>query len=103
NGTMTFSDTLSNFGQGTIDCRVLYDPKADRFIFSAMWGPYDHIHASSFHNLGTVIGFSKTNNPVNGWNLYQIPYTDFHDNSTFPYGPNGDYPLIAISDSELFV
>jgi hypothetical protein len=95
NGTLLFSDTLYHFGHGTIDPRVLYDPKSDRFIFSALSGLTDHVSYLDITEM--VVGFSKTNNPMNGWNIYKIPFTDFNDNSS------GDYPQIAVSDSELIV
>jgi hypothetical protein len=96
NGSLVFSDSLYHFGNSIIDCHVLYDPKADRFVFSASYGYYN---ADPFvlNTHGTLIGFSKSNDPMDGWNLYQLPFTDFHDNS------EGDYPLLAISDSEIFI
>lgn len=96
NGALVFSDTLYHFGNGLNDCHVLYDPKADRFVFSAQYGYYNAI-PFIFNVYGTVIGFSKSNNPMDGWYLYQLPFTDFHDNS------EGDYPLIAISNDEIFI
>jgi len=95
NGSLVFSDSLYHFGNSLIDCHVLYDPKTDRFIFATESGYTDF--TSTFQVSGTTIAFSKTNDPMDGWNFYQIPFTDFHDNSV------ADYPLIAISDSEVFM
>jgi len=96
NGSLVFSDSLYHFGNSIIDCHVLYDPKADRFVFISSYGYYN---ADPFilSTHGTLIGFSKSNDPMDGWNLYQLPFTDFHDNS------EGDYPLLAISDTEIFI
>jgi len=96
NGSLVFSDSLYDFGNGIIDVHVLYDPKGDRFVFCASYGIYN---ADPFilNTHGTLIGFSKSNDPMDGWNLYQLPFTDFHDNS------GGDYPLLAMNDNEIFI
>jgi hypothetical protein len=96
NGTLVFSDSLSHFANGVLDPHVIYDPKADRFVFSCAYG-FHQAEPFVLVGYGTVIGFSKSNNPANGWNLYQLPYTDFHDNTV------GDYPLLAMSDNEIFI
>lgn len=96
NGTLVFSDSLYHFGNSLNDCHVLYDPKADRFVFSSQYGYYN-AEPFIFNTFGTLVGFSKSNDPMDGWNLYQFPFTDFHDNSA------GDYPLLALSDNEVFI
>ncbi len=96
NGTLVFSDSLYHFGNSLNDCHVLYDPKADRFVFSSQYGYYN-ADPFIFNAYGTVLGFSKSNDPMDGWSLYQLPFTNFHDNSA------GDYPLLAMSDSEIFI
>ncbi len=96
NGSLVFSDSLYRFGNSLLDVHVLYDPKADRFVFCSSYGYYN---ADPFilNTQGTLIAFSKSNDPMDGWNLYQLPFTDFHDNSV------GDYPLLTISDNEIFI
>jgi hypothetical protein len=95
NGSLLFSDSLYHFCSGLIDVRVTYDSKQDRFVFIAGYGITDFV--TTFQGFGTVIAFSKTNDPVDGWNFYYIPYTDFSDHSS------GDYPQLGISDDEAFV
>ena len=95
NGTLVFSDSLYHFGNSLIDCHVVYDPKKDRFVFIAGYGFTNFINA--FEGYGIAIAFSKTNDPLDGWNYYFIPDSNFNDNSV------GDYPLLAISDDETFI
>ncbi|MEO7263401.1 MAG: T9SS type A sorting domain-containing protein [Ferruginibacter sp.] len=95
NGTLLFSDSLYHFGNSLIDCHVLYDPKKDRFVFIAGYGVTNFVN--TFQGYGIAIAFSKTNDPMDGWNYYFIPDTKFSDNSV------GDYPLLAISDDEAFI
>ena len=78
NGSLVFSDSLYRFGNSILDVHVLYDPKADRFVYCSSYGYYN---ADPFilNTQGTLIGFSKSNDPMDGWNLYQLPFTDLHD------------------------
>ena len=78
NGSLIFSDSLYHFGNSIIDVHVLYDPKADRFVFCSSYGYYNR-DPFILNTQGTLIGFSKSNDPMDGWNLYQLPFTDFHD------------------------
>jgi flagellar hook capping protein FlgD len=96
NGTLAFSDSLYHFGSGLIDVRLLYDPKKDRFVFITLYGITD-FNGSIFQVIGTAIAFSKTNDPVDGWNMYFLPDTIFGDSCS------GDYPLLGISDDEIFI
>ena len=72
------------------DPRVLYDPKEDRFILVCFSG-----------NLSTestiLVGFTQTNDPMGTWNFYTLNGNSFND-STW-----SDYPIIAISDKDLFM
>jgi hypothetical protein len=94
-GTLTFSDSLYHFCSGLIDVHVAYDSKADRFVFVASYGLTDFV--VQFQQLGVVVAFSKTNDPINGWNFYYLPDSVYKDNCS------EDYPLLAISDNEVFV
>ena len=95
NGTIVFSDSLYHFGNSLIDCHVVYDPKKDRFVFLSSYGFCNFVNV--FQIYGNMIAFSKTNDPLDGWNNYFIPDSNFQDNSV------GDYPLLAISDDEAFI
>lgn len=72
------------------DPRVIYDPNADRFILVCFSG-----------NLSTtstiLVGFTQTNDPSGAWNVYTLNGNSFND-STW-----SDYPIIAISDKDLFI
>jgi hypothetical protein len=94
-GKLVFSDSLYDFCNGLIDVRLTYDSKKDRFVFIAAYGITDYI--SIFQGFGTVIAFSKTNDPMDGWNFYYIPYTNYNDKSS------GDYQQLGISDNEAFI
>lgn len=73
------------------DPKVIYDPKADRFVFIVMNG------ANSANNT-LVLAFSKTDNPVDGW------YKDYRilANALEPTFFM-DRPSIGITGDELFV
>lgn len=74
----------------TYDPRVIYDPEADRFIVVFLQG-------SSSADTRIIIAFSASNDPTKNWNLYQVPGNITGDSSW------SDYPIIALSKSELFV
>jgi hypothetical protein len=95
NGTMVFSDSLYHFCSGLIDVHVIYDPKKDRFVFISSYGITDFL--TVFQGLGIMIAFSKTNDPMDGWNFYYLPDSIFNDNR------EGDYPLLGINDDDVFI
>lgn len=72
------------------DPRVIYDPAADRFILICFSG-----------NLSTestiLVGFTQTNDPTGNWNFYTLNGNSFND-STW-----SDYPIISVSDKDLFI
>jgi hypothetical protein len=76
-GSLIFSDALQTFCAGLIDVHVVYDPKADRFVFIANWGYAD---PDVFLGYGIVVAFSKANDPIDGWNFYYLPESIFNDN-----------------------
>lgn len=84
-----FFDTLE-LPANKYDPRVLYDPKQDRFILMCLSGS-----SSSTSNI--VIAFSSTNNPMDAWNLYELPGDPLEDTVW------SDYPLVALTDDELFI
>lgn len=82
------SDTTLN--QAKYDPRVLYDPKHDRFIIVLL-------HGFSSSTSKILVCFSKTNNPTDGWNIYQLSGNPYNDTSW------SDFPTIGINDDELFI
>lgn len=72
------------------DPRLLYDPKTDRFILVCFSG------AISYEST-ILVAFSQTNDPTQNWNVYKLNGNMFND-STW-----SDYPIIAISDKDLFM
>ena len=94
-GALTFSDSLYHFCSGLIDVRVMYDPQKDRFVFISAYGVTDFI--SLFQGYGIVAAFSKTSDPMDGWNFYYLPDSLSNDNS------GSDYPQLGISNDEVFI
>nr|MBP6315293.1 T9SS type A sorting domain-containing protein [Chitinophagaceae bacterium] len=72
------------------DPRLLYDPVEDRFVLVCFSG------AISYESQ-ILVGFSQTNDPTGNWNVYKINGNPFND-STW-----SDYPIIALSDKDLFM
>lgn len=95
-GGFIFSRTLSNFARSlgslnrTYDPRAIYDPVADRFIVVFLQG-------TTSADTRIITAFSQTNDPNATWNFYTIPGNIFGDNSW------SDYPIISISNNELFI
>lgn len=79
-----------NLSQAKFDPRVIYDPKHDRFVLVLL-------HGFSSSTSKVLICFSKTNDPVDGWNVYQLSGNPLQDTSWT------DYPLIGLNDDELFI
>ncbi len=74
------------------DPRLLYDPNNDRFILVCFSG-----NTSTTSKI--IVGFTTSNDPLlsNGWNFYELNGNPFND-STW-----SDYPIISISDKDLFM
>lgn len=72
------------------DPRVIYDPEQDRFILVEFQG-------SACNESRILIAFSKTNNPKGAWNFYALDGC-LNDDGTF-----ADFPMISITDTELFL
>lgn len=95
-GRFLLSKSLSNFGKAlgtlnrTYDPRAIYDPVADRFIVVFLQG-------TTSADTRIITGFSKTNDPTKDWNFYAIPGNTFGDSSW------SDYPIISLSNNELFI
>lgn len=76
--------------QAKFDPRVIYDNKHDRFITVLL-------HGFSSSTSKILVCFSKTNNPVDGWNIYQLSGNPYNDTTWT------DFPTIGINDDELFI
>lgn len=72
------------------DPRALYDPIHDRFIIACLNGFTD---STSF----IILGFSQSNDPTAGWNMYALP-GDPNNDSLWT-----DYPIMALTADELFL
>jgi len=81
----------STLTRGKYDPRVLYDPYHDRFITCILHAPADTLRSS------IVIAFSKTNDPLQGWNIYNLTGNPIQN------GGWTDFPSIGINEHELFL
>ena len=97
NSIPVFKDSLQNFCRGYFDPRVLYDPRKDRFIFSVNYYRFSNLYDPTNYKVGVEIAFSKSNDPMDGWNFYFYPDSIFNDNSV------DDYPQLGMSNDEVFI
>ena len=86
---------LSTIAKGALterfyDPKLIYDEKSDRFILVFL---KDNLPSTS----RIVVCFSKTNNPLDGWNVYTLPGNPL-DNNRWT-----DFPAINITNDELFI
>jgi hypothetical protein len=88
-GLSLFASPLTGLNR-TFDPKTIYDPIADRFIIVFMNG-------SESINTQAIVGFSKTNDPTGAWNFYKLPGNYLNDTTW------SDYPIITISEKELFL
>lgn len=84
-----FSESLGDY-QFAFDPKSEYDPEADRFVVTFL-NDYDSLASR------IVVAFSQTNDPMGLWNLYEIPGNPL-DN-----GKWSDYPMICLTEDELFL
>lgn len=72
------------------DPKIIFDPTANRFIIV-------YLEGSESTDTRIIIAYSKTSNPLEGWNVYQLDGN--------PYGGSlwTDYPMIAINGEDLFI
>jgi hypothetical protein len=98
NDSVLFNQTLFRFYRPSslglpgskYDPRVIYDPEADRFIVLYLSG-------NTWQVSKIIAAFSKTSNPLDGFNIYQIDGHPLQD-STW-----SDYPHISQSKDDLFI
>jgi hypothetical protein len=74
------------------DPKVIFDPVEKKFIFFAQECNIEE-KASE-----VIVGFSISNNPLDGWYLYKLPGNPLLQNDLW-----FDYPKIGISDEDLFI
>lgn len=88
----TLTSLVSSLGVFTwiSDPRIIYDPSSDRFILVCFSGDV------SFEST-IMVGFTQTNDPTGVWNFYSLNGNSFND-STW-----SDYPIISVSDKDLFI
>lgn len=72
------------------DPKVIYDSGSDRFIMVVL-------HGTSSTTSKVIVCYSKTNNPSNGWWIYQLTGNPLNDNSWF------DYPALGVSNNEIYI
>ncbi len=84
-----FSSLLGEYALA-FDPKTAYDPIADRFVITFL-NDYDSFGSR------IVMAFSKTNDPMGEWNLYEIPGNPL-DNDKW-----SDYPMICFTQNELFL
>jgi hypothetical protein len=95
-GSFSVSQTWNAFINDTtlnsakFDPRVIYDKLHDRFIVVLL-------HGFTSAKSKILVCFSKTNNPVDGWHIYNL--------SGNPFGNNAwtDFPTIGVNEHELFI
>jgi len=84
-----FSSVLKN-PNVCFDPKVIYDPGTDRFICCFLQGLSDSTSSAT-------LAFSQTGDPAGAWNFYSLPGNPLQ-NHLFT-----DFPMIAVSDKELFL
>ena len=90
NNLLTLVNAADASITGVCDPVVIYDSGSDRFIFFCQQTPL-------VSNSKIFIFFSKSNNPLNGWWLYEFTGDPTGNGDAF------DYPKIAVSTNELFL
>ncbi|MCC6818532.1 MAG: T9SS type A sorting domain-containing protein [Bacteroidia bacterium] len=72
------------------DPKIVFDPASNRFIIVFLEG-------SESSDTRIIVSFSKTSNPLDGWNVYEL--------TGKPFGGTlwTDYPMIAINGEDLFI
>ncbi len=95
-GTLLNSYSLENFTNSSqltashFDPVCLYDPTANRFITV-------HLHGSTSSESKVVVGFSKTDDPTDGFWIYVLNGNVGNRGNWF------DYPKVGISSKDLFI
>ena len=75
---------------GIFDPRVVYDSGSDRFILC-------ELHGSTPATSKVLLMFSKSGNPMDGWNYYNLPINNDVNNRW------ADFPNVGVSNNEVYV
>jgi len=95
-GTLIRNRTIESFtgtlapGQFKFDPRTIYDPISDRFIFTCLAGNNSQTNR-------IIVGFSEEGSVNSTWNMYEFTGNPRGDNTW------SDYPMISITENELFL
>lgn len=89
NEFVTLSDLFGLTSAKYFDPKVIYDNDLDRFVIV-------FLKNSTPATNEIMVGFSKTNNPIDGWNVYELPGNPLNNNRWT------DFPSIALTDSSLY-
>lgn len=79
-----------NYTANIYDPKILYDSGSDRFFMVIL-------HGSTASTSLVIACFSKTNNPNDGWWVYDLSGNPLQNNTWF------DYPLVGVTNNEVFV
>ena len=72
------------------DPKITYDPIAERFVIV-------YLEGSESSDTRIIVAFSKSDNPLDGWFVYEL------DGNPFLGKTWSDYPIIAISKEDLYI
>lgn len=72
------------------DPKIVYDSQEDRFVLIVL-------HGSTGSTSQVIVSFSKTNNPIDGWWVYNLTGNPLNNDCWF------DYPNVGVSNDEVFV
>jgi hypothetical protein len=72
------------------DPKTIYDPSSDKFIILFLNGFTDSTSS-------ITVAFSNTNDPLGTWSMYELPGNPLNN------GLWTDYPMLALTDKELFI
>lgn len=91
----TYVISLNTVAKGSLsdnfyDPKLIYDENADRFILVFL---KNNVPSSS----RIIVCFSKTNNPLDGWNVYTLPGNPLNNNRWT------DFPAINITNDKFYV
>jgi Secretion system C-terminal sorting domain len=92
--SLTWGDFLNNdpaLNGFKYDPKIIYDNIHDRFIIIILHAPADAVRSK------IIIAYSKTNNPIDGFNIYALSGNPYNDNTW------ADYPMVGINNNELFI
>ncbi|MFT4644471.1 MAG: hypothetical protein ACI8ZX_000874 [Planctomycetota bacterium] len=89
NESVTLRNAFGLNNANYFDPKVIYDKDMDRFVMVFL---KNNVPATS----EIMVGFSKTNNPLDGWHVYELPGNPLNNNRWT------DFPSIALSDSSFY-